>query len=125
MMYNLSVAVVATYLVGTGKWVVHNVDLSGIDPNIARRLLRFNLRGRNQDKLNAYVNNLVTQAAKIQNLEHVLNFYSGQYNKQVSTGRENPRIMAIELGNDLIVTSVQRQLPASMARFFLDGMIHL
>jgi RHS repeat-associated protein len=27
MMYNLSVAVVATYLVGDGKWVVHNVDL--------------------------------------------------------------------------------------------------
>jgi RHS repeat-associated protein len=26
MMYNLSVAVVATYLVGDGKWVVHNVD---------------------------------------------------------------------------------------------------
>jgi RHS repeat-associated protein len=28
MMYNLSVAVVATYLVGDGRWVLHNVDIT-------------------------------------------------------------------------------------------------
>jgi hypothetical protein len=37
MMYNLSVAVVATYLVGDGKWVVHNDDM----PEIIQQLLDY------------------------------------------------------------------------------------
>ncbi len=108
MMYNLTVALVATYLVGDGQWVVHNVDLSGIGRihGIIELLNPINREGR----LERYINNLLRQAAEIQGLEHVLGYYDGEYVGNTRIAAEAPNIRKILIGRSVLLSRQQRQL---------------